>query len=151
MVRGIISGRQSMTQIVGQLVDNLAEKEISSTLEVLTEKLAADAGIVASTDTSSRETLLIKAAEWLATKSLFSEQVLADAGRAAAGVYASTADIPVVGPFLAPVLAGAAFAAVAAFDSFETGTSYVPRTGPALIMKASGLSRVQTTTRSRRL
>ena len=50
-----------------------------------------------------------------------------DAAKAAAGAYAALAGIPVVGPFLAPVAAAVAFAAVEAFGSFDRGLDVVPR------------------------
>jgi hypothetical protein len=47
--------------------------------------------------------------------------ILGDAKTAAANTYAAVSAIPVVGPFLAPPAAAAAFAAVLAFDSFNEG------------------------------
>jgi hypothetical protein len=48
-----------------------------------------------------------------------SVSVFGDANKAAAGAYAATADIPVVGPVLAPAAAAAAFTAVMAYDVFS--------------------------------
>jgi hypothetical protein len=48
-------------------------------------------------------------------------QIFADAKTAAANTYAAVSAIPVVGPFLAPPAAAAAFAGVLAFDSFGAG------------------------------
>ncbi len=62
------------------------------------------------------------AAERLASAQTISQ----DAAKAAAGTYAAVAQIPIVGPFLAPVAAGAAFAAVEAFGLFDKGVNYVP-------------------------
>ncbi len=56
-----------------------------------------------------------------------------DASVAASHVYAQVSGWPVVGPFLAPVLAGAAFAGVMAF---ETGTDRVPGVGRGDIVPA---------------
>ena len=56
--------------------------------------------------------------------------VMADAAKAAAGAYSAVAGIPYVGPVLAPIAAGVAFAAVSAYEgmaSLDVGTSYVPR------------------------
>jgi hypothetical protein len=55
--------------------------------------------------------------------------VLADAAKAYSGTYASVAQIPYVGWALAPVAAGTAYAAVAAYEglaSLDVGTNYVP-------------------------
>jgi hypothetical protein len=60
---------------------------------------------------------------------LGSAQIGNDAAKAAAGTYAAIAEIPLVGPFLAPPAAAAAFAAVMAYDtltSAEGGQWQVP-------------------------
>lgn len=57
-------------------------------------------------------------------------QVMADAAKTFAGIYANVSQIPVVGWILAPVAAAAGFAAVAAYEglaSLDTGTNWVPR------------------------
>lgn len=67
-----------------------------------------------------------------------SAQILNDAYKSAAGAYSAVVGIPVVGPILAPIAAGTAFAAVAAFNaltSFDVGTNYVPRDMPAMVHK----------------
>jgi hypothetical protein len=56
-----------------------------------------------------------------------SSQIMKDAYEAAANVYADVSAIPYVGWILAPPAAAAAFAAVAAFDSFDVGTPNVPQ------------------------
>jgi hypothetical protein len=48
-------------------------------------------------------------------------QIMADAKTAAANTYSAVSAIPVVGPFLAPAAAAAAFGAVLAFESFNEG------------------------------
>ena len=48
-------------------------------------------------------------------------QIMADAKTAAANTYAAVSAIPIVGPFLAPPAAAAAFGAVMAFESFNEG------------------------------
>ena len=55
---------------------------------------------------------------------------LSDARTAASGAYAATVGIPFIGPVLAPIAAGTAFAAVAAFDQ---GTGFIPREGLGLL------------------
>jgi hypothetical protein len=49
-----------------------------------------------------------------------SATIMNDASKAAASAYAAVADIPIVGPFLAPAAAGAAFAAVSAYDTLTS-------------------------------
>jgi hypothetical protein len=50
-----------------------------------------------------------------------------DAAKAAAGTYAALADIPIIGPIIAPAAAAVAYGAVMAFESFDVGTPEVPR------------------------
>ena len=59
-----------------------------------------------------------------------------DAYKAASGAYSAVAGIPIVGPVLAPIAAGTAFAAVMAFDtltSFDVGTNFIPSDMPAMV------------------
>lgn len=63
-----------------------------------------------------------------------SAQIMNDAYKAAAGTYSAVAQIPYVGPYIAPAAAAAAFAVVAGFDqltSLDVGTGFVPRDMPA--------------------
>lgn len=62
--------------------------------------------------------------------------VMSDAAKAFSGTYAAIAQIPYVGPFLAPPAAAAAYAAVAGMEglaSLDTGTNWVPRDQLAMI------------------
>jgi hypothetical protein len=49
------------------------------------------------------------------------QQILVDAKKAAAGAYSSASEVPVIGWLLGPAAAAAAFAATAAFASFDQG------------------------------
>ncbi len=81
-------------------------------------------------------------------------QITSDAAVAAAGAYASTTAIPVVGPEMAPAAAMEAYAAVMAFAgmaSYDTGAWGIPRAGAAVLhpgeavlpaTKAAGLDRL---------
>ncbi len=63
--------------------------------------------------------------------------VLADAAKAAAGAYSAVAGIPVVGPVLAPIAAGVAYTAVAAYESVasaEGGWGQVPYDGMQTVL-----------------
>lgn len=65
-----------------------------------------------------------------------SKRILNHAYEAAAGAYDAVVGIPVVGPVLAPIAAGAAFVAVSAFDmltGLDVGAWNVPRDMPAMI------------------
>lgn len=67
------------------------------------------------------------------------KEIFIDAKTAAAGAYKAMAGIPVVGPELGAIAAGVTFAAVMALASFDTGTSYVPRTGVAMIHQGEAI------------
>jgi hypothetical protein len=81
-------------------------------------------------------------------------QITSDAAVAAAGAYAATAAIPIVGPAMAPAAGMEAYAAVmayAAMASAEAGAWGIPRAGAALLhpgeavlpaSKAAGLDRL---------
>lgn len=62
------------------------------------------------------------------------KQVIHAAAVAAAKTWAAVAEIPIVGPFIAPAAAAAAFAGVVAFESLAAAEegAYVPRTQPVL-------------------
>lgn len=120
LVSGIISGRENASQIATRLIESVLEKELSADLEYLTAHILFNDQELASDQA--------KYAEGWATQRLF--QLLgiqADAGKAAAGAMAATADIPVIGPFLAPATAAGIFSEVLGFASFDVGTPYVPR------------------------
>jgi len=67
-----------------------------------------------------------------------SKAVMNDAYQAAAATWAAVAQIPVIGPFLAPAAAAAAFAGVMAFDALtalDVGAWEIPQNMPALLHK----------------
>jgi hypothetical protein len=158
LVRGIFSGRQSLWQALANGALSMTEKEIAADLRYLTmhvlfskEQLAADktaetGGILVhllaeqaktgATAASEAERLFLKKAAQsagiAAEVSAGSASIMNDAYEAAAGAYKAVVGIPVVGPVLAPIAAGVAFSAVAAFDtltSAEGGEWVVPGGG----------------------
>ena len=66
----------------------------------------------------------------VAERAANSASIAGDAAKAAAGAYAAVAEIPVIGPVLAPAAAGVAYAAVTAFGgqlpSFDVGAWNLP-------------------------
>jgi hypothetical protein len=71
-----------------------------------------------------------------------------DAAIAAANTYNVISGIPLVGPFLAPAAAAAAYAAVVAYESFDVG-GIIPGSGAVPIMGHGGervLTQTQTNT-----
>ena len=89
-----ITGAQSFSRTLQQVWTKMAETFISAALRTI-------------------EQMLINAA---LQKSIADSTKLSDAAAAARHTYASVSAIPFVGPFLAPELAAAAFAAVLAFE-----------------------------------
>lgn len=75
-------------------------------------------------------------------------QIMADAKTAAANTYAAVSAIPVVGPFLAPPAAAAAFAGVMAFDSFAAGGVVQGAGGAAVPILAHAGERVLSTSQT---
>jgi hypothetical protein len=122
-INGIIQGNETLSQAMAKLGQsvvsdfvNMAVKRATTWIESeLTMTSASEAGNAARLASSNAAALEGKAADAAAG----SASVFGDANKAAAGAYAATADIPVVGPVLAPVAAAGAFAAVMAFDVFS--------------------------------
>jgi hypothetical protein len=149
-ITGVLTGTMNMRQALGNVARSViatlveipvkmatewAAREIATLAlhqEIETAKTAATgAGEAARADIRTSSAAAGATAEATAG----STSVIGDAYRAAAGTYASVAEIPIVGPFLAPAAAAAAFAAVGAFDVFsaEGGWDRVPK-GGALTM-----------------
>ena len=162
LISGLLSGRQTLLQTLGQATLQFVTKEIQDDAKYFIahalfskQALASDQSIgqaglllhsllenekTASTvageaaRTTAKETA--KAAGSAADIASGSAEIMNSASKAAAGAYSAVAGIPIVGPVLAPIAAGTAFAAVAAFDtltSLDTGTNMVPRDMPAYI------------------
>jgi hypothetical protein len=125
---GILNGNETLRQAVtklGQSVvsdfTNMAVKRVTTWLESeLTMTNATQSGEAARLASKEAGAAAGKAADAAAG----SASVFGDANKAAAGAYAATADIPVVGPILAPIAAGAAFAAVIAYDVFSAAGGF---------------------------
>jgi hypothetical protein len=158
----LVSGRKGVLGSLREAGYEFAQAEIRQTIKGMTERLllkqselAADKSLgqlgllthwlfegqkTAATAAGESARLATKesakAAGSAADVASGSAQIMNDAYKAASGAYSAVAGIPVVGPILAPIAAGTAFAAVAAFDtltSLDVGTNYVPRDMPAMI------------------
>lgn len=140
--QGLFSGRQSLMQSIVNLAARAAEDEIGADLRYWTERqlLAAEgisvesakeeggilvhllgegqktAATAAGVAARTAATTAGAAEGQAASAAAGSASILNDAYKAAAGAYAAVVEIPIVGPVLAPIAAGTAFAAVAAFD-----------------------------------
>lgn len=140
-VRGIFSGRQTLSQSLLQLSSNELANELTLDLRYYTQKLLlnaeglnsdkmteagglavhllnltakSDADVAATAADMSRQ-----AADAVAAKAIEipknTATIMGDAAVAGAGAYAATAAIPVVGPALAPAAGATAYAATAAY------------------------------------
>jgi hypothetical protein len=119
------------TQMAGALQKSLGQYvlvEQQKTAAVIGGNAARTASDTASATTSS-----------LATKGAASGTIMQDAYESAANVYANVSAIPYVGWILAPAAAAAAFGVVAAYDSFDVGTPYVPNDMLAQIHKGEAI------------
>ena len=74
-----------------------------------------------------------KAAGAAAQRALNALSIQGDAGRAAAGAYAAVAEVPIIGPALAPAAAAQAFAETMAFGTFEKGIYNLPQDTRAVL------------------
>jgi hypothetical protein len=125
---GIINGNETLRQAVTKLGEsvvsdftNMAVKRATTWLESeLTMTTATQSGEAARLASQQAGDAAGKAADAAAG----STSVFGDANKAAASTYAATADIPIVGPVLAPIAAAGAFAAVMAFDVFSAAGGF---------------------------
>ncbi len=121
---GMLKSDQVTAQegLLGKLIAYATETAATTTKEAsLTAATAA--GTAARTSITSSGAIASKAITAAASASEISQ----DAAKAGAGAYASVVGIPIIGPILAPIAAGVAFAAVEAFGSFAQGANVVPR------------------------
>jgi hypothetical protein len=125
---GIINGNETLRQAVTKLGESVvsdfvnmavkrAETWLESELTMTTATQSGEAARLAATQSG-------QAAGKAADAAAGSTSVFGDANKAAASTYAATADIPIVGPVLAPIAAAGAFAAVMAFDVFSAAGGF---------------------------
>jgi hypothetical protein len=137
MLSGVLQGTQTWQQAMTRLADNLALSFIesaaktaiewaSSNAERLANTLLTQQGEVAGQAEAEAEFGAIRTAGTVAHAADASKNVMIDAGTAAAGAYQSASQIPYAGWILGPIAAAAAFAATAAFASFDTGAWSLP-------------------------
>ncbi len=119
MITGQENFRQALSNIGNAIVSdfvNMAVKRatnwIAGELTMTSASTAGNAARAASQDAAIVQGQAASAAAG-------SVSVFGDANKAAAGAFSAVAQIPIVGPVLAPVAAVAAFAAVMAYDVFS--------------------------------
>lgn len=96
---GMVRGTKTFSQSMVQMFDGMAEKVIGSLVRIGVQQAVQAATGIAAQRTAQQQSVLI------------------DAKKAASGAYSALVGIPYIGPFIAPVAAGVAFAAVEAFSA----------------------------------
>ena len=130
MIKGLMQGTQTFSQAFRNLAQNLVISFVEAIAKMgaewIKKELMQTAATIAGNAARTASDTAAASASKASSDAASSSQIMKDAKEAAANVYADVSAIPYVGWILAPPAAAAAFAAVAAFDSFDTGTSYVP-------------------------
>lgn len=123
LVNDILFSRQSLWMTLANAAQNYLKKEITLLFEHEAQKTAA-VGAGEAARLAEKESA--HAAGAAADAAAGSATILNDAYKAAAGAYSAVAEIPIVGPILAPIAAGVAFGAVSVFDVMTSaeGGSY---------------------------
>jgi hypothetical protein len=168
MLGDMFSGRVTFLQSLGRATAQFLQRELEDTLIYFTKKmllsetefafeeaklskgvlvhLLGEGSKTAATVTGAgirtgAETAAAATSMGVST-AMGSAQIANDAKKAAAGAYSAVSEIPVVGPVLAPIAAGAAFVAVMAFNTLtglDVGAWNVPRDMPAFIHKGESV------------
>jgi hypothetical protein len=125
---GIIDGNETLRQAVTKLGESVISDFTNMAVKRATDWIASELTMTGATQSGEAARLAAKqagdAAGKAADATAGSASVFGDANKAAASTYAATADIPIVGPVLAPVAAAGAFAAVMAFDVFSAAGGF---------------------------
>ena len=124
-LRNLTSGTKTFGQAWASMVDGMAEKFLQGLERQLTAFFAHKLVELAihSTTEASKDAI---------SEAGHARESIRTAYSAAKHAFDATADIPIVGPALAPIAAAGAFAAVTAFGSAEGGQYLVP--APQLTM-----------------
>ena len=134
MQRQVLTGQKSFTQSMLQLSSQLALNALQNIEKVLFAEIKKEIMITATHAAQKAAQTTVNAtsaaADIAISKTSNATQGLDAAKLVFKNVYAQVSGWPFVGPVLAPILAGGAFAAVAAF---EQGTMQVPREGMAVL------------------
>src|SRR6266478_1806964 len=112
---------KSMENAIGQSLTKLLQgtQSLAATMRSLLVGVANAIAQAFAKQAASNIAQMIQQA--VVGKTIRAQEIKQDAGIAAAGAYKAIVGIPYVGPFLAPIAAGVAYAGVMAFDSAEGG------------------------------
>lgn len=118
-IQGIVQGTQSVRQAMANILDSIVAEFIDAGIKMLFEHIANQTAMTSATVAGAAARVAAqKSADVAALASsgeLGLKQITNDAFQAAAAAFKATAEIPIVGPILAPAAAAAAFVAVEAF------------------------------------
>lgn len=116
---GILLRAQTLRQAIGGVFQSIASQAISETSKIAVKWVADEAKKTAATEAGAAARMGVEkmaaGESILANANASIAKIMADANEAAAAAYKAVVGIPVVGPALAPVAAGVAFGAVAAY------------------------------------
>ena len=136
-IMGMLRGSDTLKQGFYKALDGIVEYGLKAVEKLAANWIAGEIQKTAATNAGNAARIASDTAGAAASKTaqaaLDRTSINKSASTAAAGAYSSTAAIPIIGPILAPGAAALAFGAVEAFGSFETGTPYVPKTGPYIL------------------
>lgn len=138
--QGLIGIFQSFENMFFTAIETLIKKQVQHyLLAEVTKTEATQAGNTARTAST------IAAAETGAAAQAVADHasIMKSASTAAAGAYSATAAIPIIGPFLAPIVAAGAFVATEAFASFDVGTNFVPNDMLAMVHRGEKIITAQ--------
>lgn len=139
MVEGILRGTLTIQGAFKNMAANLIISMLNAcakmALEWIKKEALQTAATISGNSARSSADMAASATSKLAGKAAASSQIMMDAKESAANVYADVSAIPYVGWILAPPAAATAFAAVAAYNSFDQGTNLVPTNMTANIHK----------------
>jgi hypothetical protein len=141
-IDGWLRGTQSFGQSFAKLFSGLG-RDVIENLAMMGLKWVEHFALVNLLSVASQEAQTLAAANGaVQRKSINAKTALSEANtnamKAATGAYASTVDIPIVGPILAPIAAGAAYVAVmglTALASASGGWGNIPEDQLAMVHK----------------
>jgi hypothetical protein len=144
MLHGQMTVSNAMLQAAGNMIEGYAKlalkdledwtvKQLAKLTVTETTQDAQTMAVIAGGTAQVTGTQMAAAAGAAVSKTAGATTIMQDAYKAAAGTWSAVAQIPYVGPYLAPAAAAAAFVAVMAFDVFDVGTSYVPNDMLAMV------------------
>jgi hypothetical protein len=131
MLTGMLRGTQTFQQAFARLAENLVISMIEARAKIVVDWAIGQLEKLTVTNTTNTAIVASDTAQAGASAAAQNSadvlpSIMKHAGSAAAAVYDDVAQIPYVGWILAPAAAAAAFAAVAAFGSFDVGAYSLP-------------------------